>query len=114
MPFFTFTKKDLCDNPQEFINIVKERFPSSLVFATDATKNDGLEEILDHWKEGEVAILIGSSGVGKSTIINAFANRELMKTGAIREKDSKEINSPFVHDVDNWGQVYRIIKSLNK
>lgn len=86
---FILTKKDLCDNAEAFIEVVKNRFPSSMVFATDATRNEGIEEILDYWKEGEVAIFIGSSGVGKSTIINAFADRELMKTGAIREKDSK-------------------------
>jgi len=86
---FILTKKDLCVDPELFINIVKERFPNNLVFATDATRNDGIAPILENWAEGEVAIFIGSSGVGKSTIINAIAERELMKTGAIREKDSK-------------------------
>lgn len=86
---FILTKKDLCDFPSAFVDLVKHRFPNNMVFATDAINNDGVDEILNHWREGEVAIFIGSSGVGKSTIINAFAKREIMKTGAIREKDSK-------------------------
>jgi hypothetical protein len=30
-----------------------------------------------------------------------------------REKDSREIESKYIYDVDNWGQIYRIIKNMN-
>jgi len=86
---FVLTKKDLCDDPLKFIDIVRKRFMTDLVFATDATRNDGIEALLNVWNEGECAIFIGSSGVGKSTIVNALAKKELMKTGSIREKDSR-------------------------
>ena len=37
-----------------------------------------------------------------------------IETIYFREKDSKEINSQYVHDVDNWGQVYRVINTLKE
>ena len=39
--------------------------------------------------EGEMAILIGKSGVGKSTLVNALAGSELQQTSAVRDRDGK-------------------------
>lgn len=86
---FILTKKDLCENPEEFAIKVKNRFPNCEVVVTSALENDGLEAVLRLWNQGETAIFIGSSGVGKSTLINALAKKELMKTGEIRKVDDK-------------------------
>ena len=86
---FVLTKKDLCSMPEVFEEIVKARFPNSPVVSTNAIENDGVNEVLKLWGAGETAIFVGSSGVGKSTLINALANKNLMRTGEIRDKDDK-------------------------
>lgn len=45
---------------------------------------------LDRWLgPGQTAVLVGSSGAGKSTLMNTLLGREAMKTGAVRETDSR-------------------------
>lgn len=78
------TKKDLCTEPELFIEIVQARFPNVSVFATNALNKDGIEQVKSIWNSGESAIYIGSSGVGKSTLVNALADDAIMKTGAIK------------------------------
>lgn len=83
------TKKDLCDSPSLFIEVVKARFPNTEIITTNAINNDGIDQIKKVWNSGESAIFIGSSGVGKSTLVNALINKAIMKTGTIRENDDK-------------------------
>ena len=49
---------------------------------------EGLEALAAYLKPGETAVLVGSSGVGKSTLVNALAGEERMATAAIREQDA--------------------------
>lgn len=86
---FVLTKKDLCENYLEFQNIVKNRFPNNPVITLDATNPRDVSCLKKIWQPGESAILIGSSGVGKSTIINSLFDENLVKTGEIRAKDDK-------------------------
>ena len=83
------TKKDLCDSPSLFIEVVKTRFPNTDVITTNAIDNDSIDQIKEVWNSGESAIFIGSSGVGKSTLVNALSDKSVMKTGTVREKDDK-------------------------
>lgn len=85
--YFILTKEDLTDNPQGFVKFVKERFPRYEVITMDALHGKGIDKLKRVWKPGETAIFIGSSGVGKSTIINQVCGREVAKTGGIRESD---------------------------
>ena len=51
--------------------------------------NEGLEQVARYLAPGRTAALLGSSGVGKSTIINRLAGADVQKTRAVREADSK-------------------------
>ena len=48
-----------------------------------------MEALRPYFREGVTIALLGSSGVGKSTLVNRLLGREIMKTSAIREKDGK-------------------------
>ena len=54
-----------------------------------ATTGDGLEALLGHLRPGTTAAILGSSGVGKSTILNALLGEDRQRTGAVRESDSR-------------------------
>lgn len=83
------TKKDLCTDAEYFVNLFAKRFPDINFVEMDALHGDVVQNLYTFWDVGETAIFIGSSGVGKSTMINRLLNKETMKTNSIREKDCK-------------------------
>lgn len=86
---FILTKKDLAPNYLDYEIQIYNRFPNANVISVNALDVNEVNSIKNLWSPGETAIFIGASGVGKSTIINSLLNKEVMKTGAIRESDSK-------------------------
>jgi ribosome biogenesis GTPase len=57
------------------------------IIISTATTGEGVEEIRSHIQPGHTAILLGSSGVGKSTLTNQLLGRDAQKTQAIRASD---------------------------
>lgn len=88
-PVVLLTKSDLCDNPEEYIKKVKELSPQTMVIAISAVTGTGLEELKPYLTAGTTIVLLGSSGVGKSTLVNTLAGNEIMKVSAIREEDGR-------------------------
>ena len=88
---FILTKSDLCSDEEKkyYLDTIKNRFTNYSTFLTSSVLNEGIEEIKSIWMPNETAVFIGSSGVGKSTIINRLMGEELIKTQSIREKDSR-------------------------
>ncbi|MBC1501999.1 ribosome small subunit-dependent GTPase A [Listeria weihenstephanensis] len=88
-PVVILTKADLSDNVdpiRDEIELVAYGVP---VFPVDNLSKRGFEEIEAFLKPNETIVLLGSSGVGKSSFINALSRKTLMKTSEIREDDSK-------------------------
>jgi ribosome biogenesis GTPase / thiamine phosphate phosphatase len=59
------------------------------VVALSAREGDGLEALASHLLPGRTVALVGSSGVGKSTLVNALLGEERQATGAVREDDQR-------------------------
>jgi ribosome biogenesis GTPase len=89
MPVVVLTKSDCCDNVKEKISIVYNTIPGVEVHAISCLTGEGILEIQKYLAPGKTIALLGSSGVGKSTLLNYLAGVELLKTGETREDDDK-------------------------
>jgi ribosome biogenesis GTPase / thiamine phosphate phosphatase len=88
-PVVVLTKADLCedcDAQQARIERVAMGVP---VHVVSAVTGQGLAELAACFAAGQTAALLGSSGVGKSSLVNALAGTTLMATQAIREDDAR-------------------------
>jgi ribosome biogenesis GTPase len=89
MPVVVLTKIDLSEDPDSFVlraRHVQAGIPVVAINALDAETFDDLAK----WIEpGTTVAVVGSSGVGKSTILNTLMNSRVAETGGIREDDKK-------------------------
>lgn len=88
-PVVILTKSDLCSNPGRYMSEVEQISDKVRVHAISAIYDIGLKELKEYMIPGTTICLMGSSGVGKSTLMNAMTGEETMKTSGIREDDDK-------------------------
>lgn len=88
-PVIVLTKADACDDAGALVAEVEAIAFGVPVIPVSSVTGQGLAEVAAHLAPGRTAVLLGSSGVGKSTLVNALAGAELMATGAIREDDAR-------------------------
>ncbi len=88
-PVLVLNKADLCDNIQACISELVTIAGSTPIHITSALDSSTVEQLRSYLGPGRTGALLGSSGVGKSTLINALLGREELKTGDVRSTDSK-------------------------
>jgi ribosome biogenesis GTPase / thiamine phosphate phosphatase len=88
-PVIVLTKLDLADDPDGSIADVETVALGVPVHAVSAMTGEGLEELEPYLAPGRTVVLLGSSGVGKSTIVNALLGEERQAVKAIRESDGR-------------------------
>ena len=88
-PVVLLTKADLCDDVDSHRWEVEAVAIGVPVYAVSAVTGEGLEAVTAHLGEGRTAALLGSSGVGKSTLVNALAGEELLATQEVRAADGR-------------------------
>ncbi|MGN0402233.1 MAG: ribosome small subunit-dependent GTPase A [Acetatifactor sp.] len=89
VPVVVLTKADLVEEQEPYIRCV-ERVATGVKLHVISSKSGlGLEELKSYLKPGNTVALLGSSGIGKSSLVNALTGQELMKVNGIREDDSK-------------------------
>lgn len=80
-PEIVLTKADRIDGPRPFVEQVEAIAPGVPVHVVSALSGAGCERLRARIEPGATSVLLGSSGVGKSTLVNRLAGRELMATG---------------------------------
>ncbi|SNX47957.1 Putative ribosome biogenesis GTPase RsgA [Vibrio thalassae] len=83
------TKSDLCDDADPKRQQVQELDPFLLIETVNALESSTLQGLRSWCGKGQTIAFMGSSGVGKSTLVNSLMNNHVQVTGAIREDDSK-------------------------
>jgi len=89
-PVIVLNKTDLAGpHVDAAIDAIREAAQTSPIHAVSAKTAAGLETLAPYLGTGQTVALLGSSGVGKSSIINALAGEDLLPTRSVRESDSR-------------------------
>jgi ribosome biogenesis GTPase / thiamine phosphate phosphatase len=88
-PIIVLTKADLVDDTSRYLTEAQGCALGFPVICVSSTSGAGLDELGSSLVPGETMVLLGSSGVGKSMLVNALGDAHLRETRSIRFKDGK-------------------------
>lgn len=89
IPVILLTKSDLVEDVQNYIEQIENIAFGVDVYAVSCITGFGLDKIKKYFAKGNTIVFLGSSGVGKSTLVNTLYGEDVMKTSKIREDDSR-------------------------
>lgn len=88
-PVVVLNKADVCADVDSRIRQARSVAMGAALHTISATKNEGLAVFQQYLESGKTGAFLGSSGVGKSTIINALLGEERLRVGAVRDYDKR-------------------------
>jgi len=86
-PVVVLNKADVCEDVAARVALVAEVAGAAPIVTVSATQ--GVEPLLPFLSTGRTVALLGSSGVGKSTIVNRLLGQDRLRTAEVRESDSR-------------------------
>lgn len=119
-PIFIFNKADKAQDMPGKLALIETLNTPFII--TTAITGEGIPQIEAMIPSGKTAVFLGSSGVGKSTLVNAMLGDERQKTAAVRESDSMGrhttshreifvlpgggliIDTPGIRELQLWGE----------
>ena len=137
-PIIILNKIDKCKNIEKYIEEAEKSIRNVIIIPISAKTGENIEKVTKLIKSGETIVLVGSSGVGKSTIINNLLGYDRQSIGEIRKSDEKGrhvtssrelitlpdggmlIDTPGLREIQLWSSGYGIsqtfydIKELSK
>lgn len=88
-PVVLLSKTDLVDDPEPLLEAVREVAADVEVVPVSAVSGVGVERVRELLRPGVTVVLLGSSGVGKSTLVNLLAGEQLLRTQEVRAADQR-------------------------
>ncbi|TDQ41979.1 ribosome small subunit-dependent GTPase A [Aureibacillus halotolerans] len=88
-PVIVLSKADLCDDIETKIQDVERMALGVRIIVTSLQNNQGIDAILELTKDQQTLALLGSSGAGKSSLINACLGKDVQVTQDIRQEDAR-------------------------
>ncbi len=104
-PVIVLTKADTCDDPNTYVVQAQALAPFMTAVAINALDQAEIQEVLSWCPSGQTAALVGSSGVGKTTLANGMTGQD-EATAGIREDDARgrhTTTSRALHRMRNGG-----------
>ena len=84
VPAVVLTKADLCERASHLSIEVQSVAVGATVHTTSSLTQEGVQELRQYFENHSTVALLGSSGVGKSTLVNALAGTTVQQTGEVR------------------------------
>jgi ribosome biogenesis GTPase / thiamine phosphate phosphatase len=88
-PAVILNKADLCDDTTAAVTEVESHCRNVPIVVTSAMRREGIPAVRALIREGMTVAFVGSSGAGKSSLINALLGDELLPTGVVRGRDGR-------------------------
>ncbi len=88
-PVILLNKSDLVDDATRFLEDTERVAEGAPVYTLSALTDKGTEVVFNHLGRGVTGALIGSSGVGKSTLINCLVGEEIQPVGEVHRKTER-------------------------
>jgi ribosome biogenesis GTPase / thiamine phosphate phosphatase len=98
-PVVVLTKVDLAENPERFLRDVRDLQPDLEVEMINGRDTSSVARLAARCATGQTVALVGSSGVGKSTMINTLRGSDSIATQAVREADGKGRHTTTVREM---------------
>ena len=103
-PVLLLTKADLCPNPQEYTAKIKSQFPDVKSFTISDRDPASFEALHVFFSPGMASVLVGSSGVGKSTLSNFLIGADAQKTSGVgNDSRGKHTTTARSLLITRWG-----------
>ncbi len=130
-PVIVLNKADLCDDLPEVLSEVNTISGGAPVLVTSVKRKEGLEQLVASIGEGRTGTLLGSSGVGKSSILNHLLGADHFFTREVRGTDSRGrhatthrelvllptggmlIDTPGMRELQLWGETSAVNESFD-
>ena len=98
-PIVVLTKADLAPSPEALADVARALQPGLRVLMVDGRDLTSASTLADYCGFGQTVALVGSSGVGKSTLVNTLKGSDSIATQAVREDDSKGRHTTTVREM---------------
>jgi ribosome biogenesis GTPase len=102
-PVVVLTKADLSSSPDRFVDEIHALQPRLQVELVNGRDPADVERLAVYCGVGETVALVGSSGVGKSTMVNTMKGSDSIATQAVRESDGKGLHTTTVREMHRLG-----------
>ena len=98
-PIIILNKVDLVNDAENYISKVKQSLSDITILTMSALKQIGVESIMENIGKRKTSMMVGSSGVGKSTLINELLGEDRQKVEEVREGDDKGRHTTSTRDL---------------
>jgi ribosome biogenesis GTPase / thiamine phosphate phosphatase len=88
-PVILLSKADLIEQADDVVDDVQARMPGLDIIPISNRSGMGIDRVMETLDAGRTGVLLGPSGVGKSTLINRLMTKDIQAVGSVREGDAK-------------------------